>query len=202
MRAVAACTVTIAISLVPVLPAAGQTTPDAEDAWPCIVLVQHGSNAPTAPSGLRRAVWPDGAALIPRSAHSVGPHLLVGSFDPEEVASALESVREAGFLGIERYGYAVPDGDYATMMVRVDGVSKAHCWHECLSPGYGGSINTDLDYLSFVRMWNKAAAALGALTPSHVQRLPEYLAEAATGDFRGYDPEEPLRTRWMKAQNW
>jgi hypothetical protein len=202
MKAIATCTVSIATIAALSLPAGSQPAPDDQDAWPCIVLVQHGGNSPNDESGLRLAVWPDGAALVPRSARGVGPHLLVGTLDPEEVASALGSIKKAGFFTTERYGYAVPDGDYAIMLVRADDGARAHCWHECLSPGYGGNINTDLDYLSFVRMWNKAASALCALTPSHVQRLPEYLAETNASDFRGYNPDEPFRTPWMKSQNW
>lgn len=202
MKAIVAWVVTIAATPVSVVPGPSQPAADAEETWPCIVFVQHGGNAPGAESGLRLAVWPDGAALIPRSARGIGPHLLVGALDPAEVASAVGSIKDAGFFTVERYGYAVPDGDYATMLIRADGVSKAHCWHECLSPGYGGNINTDLDYLSFARMWRNTAAALCALTPSHVQRLPEYLAETNASDFRGYNPAEPLRTPWMKSRNW
>lgn len=198
----AACSLSIASVAAFGWPAASQVAPAPKDPRPCIVLVQHGGNAPADQSGLRLAVWSDGAVLIPRSDREVGPHLLVGTLDPEEVVSAASTIAEAGFFTTERYGYAVPDGGYAVMLVRTDDASAAHCWHECLSPGYGGNINTDLEYLSFVRMWKKAASALGALTPSHVQRLADYLAEAQASDFRGYDPTEPWKTPWMKQRNW
>jgi len=183
-------------------PTASQVAPEADEPQPCIVFVQHGGNTPRDQSGLRLAVWPDGTTLIPRSDREVSAHLLVGKLDPEEVVSALSAIAEAGFFAIERYGHAVPDGDYATMLVRTDDASAAHCWHECLSPGYGGNINTDPEYLAFVRMWRKAASALQALTPSHVQRLADHLAEAQASDFRGYDPSRPLKTPWMKNENW
>jgi hypothetical protein len=183
-------------------PAVSQVRLDTRDPRPCIALVQHGGNSPDAQSGLRLAAWPDGAVLMPRSDRGVGGHLLVGTLDPEEVVSVVETIGKAGFFAVERYGYAVPDGEYAVMLVRTGDVSAAHCWHECLSPNYGGNINTDLEYLSFVRMWRKAAGALYALTPSHVQRLAAYLAEAQANDFRGYDPTEPWQTPWMKTQGW
>ncbi len=202
MRAIVAWTVRIAATAVLLLPGACQPARDADQTRPCIVFVHQGMGLADGRSGLRLAIWPDGAALVPRSVGGVGPDLLFATLDPDEVAAAIRRIEEAGFFTIERYGYAVPDGDYAIMLVRADDGAKAHCWHECLSPGYGGNINTEPDYLSFVRMWNKAASALCALTPSHVQRLSEYLAETNASDFRGYNPDEPFKTPWMEAQNW
>jgi hypothetical protein len=169
------------------------------------VLVRHGRDRPApAPdeSGLALAVWSDGSILLPAAEADADASLLVGKVDPNDLAAALHSLREAGFFTAERASYAVPDAGSAAILARDGGQFAARIWHGSLNPGFGGNVGTDADYRSFVKMWKAAESALRSLTPLEVQPLSDYLKQHATDTFRGYRPADPWQTPWMHDRNW
>jgi len=148
------------------------------------------------------AIWEDGSILIQRGPRRITEHILVGTLDAKDLAEAISSVAQAGFFSVDREGYCVPSSSSSVLMVRTGTASQVRSWHETLSPGFGGNLNTDDEYRKFVKMWRKSESALLALTPLKVERLKSHLARSKRADFRGYNPAAPLRTPWMRAHNW
>lgn len=162
----------------------GQTTRSSDD--PCFVIWQHpGYSLDPVYFGPITVVWRDGAILY------LGRQpCLVGKVEPKDVDAAIQTIRDAGFHNAAQE-WVVHDADYKTIIVR-DTASSQRSWHEVILPNFGGDLNTDPEYRSFIRVWLKTRAAIESLAPIEVRPLKK------DETFRGYDPKVPEHVLWRR----
>ena len=160
---------------------------------PCVIVWRYAGMQLKPNEGLVLAVWNDGTILFSHRPERLGEHLLIGRVALEDIQTMLVGIRAAGFWE-KRRDYVVPDSRFTTIVAHSGNDEARHSWHECLLPGFGGDINTDKEYRSFVRMWKKTMGAITALAPIEVQRLSEKVGKARA--WRGYVVDEPHKTVW------
>lgn len=173
----------------------GQPAPGTDG--PCLAVWQHESLRPSAKSnsGLRIAVWPDGAILFSPVRARLGEHMLIGAVETADLEAALKTIRTAGFFKLTR-DYLVPDSGSTTIAVRDHEGSSAHSFHAYLMPGFGGDLNTDAEYRRFVRTWMHTHGAIESLAPVRLERLGD------RQEYRGYSVAEQRASQWQNARQW
>lgn len=165
-----------------------------EKDWPVLVHVRSGSRSPG--PELKLAYWQDGTVI---QANDDSGQLLVGNAGHPGPWRMWQGLRKAEFFTTEREGYVVPDSRYETIMVHHGSEAAMHSWHGVLKRGFGGDIETDVEYREFVEMWKETVAAIEELTPSETRPIFEV---AKDGKFRGYVVEEPAETEWLNPRKW
>ncbi len=160
--------------------------------WPTVVQLRHESRGPVP---LKRALWKDGTVLF----SDPSGNMRVGTVHHPSPWRMWNGLREAGFFTMEREHYIVPDSDYETIFAHQGSEAKIHSWHCNLTRGFGGDIETDAAYRSFVEMWKKADDAISHLTPEQSSPLEDV---AVNGTYRGYDLSKPSETPWLNPREW
>ncbi|MBA4148986.1 MAG: hypothetical protein H0X66_12790 [Verrucomicrobia bacterium] len=166
-----------------------------ENDWPVLVHVRRGNRRTPGPE-LKFAYWQDGTVLLRADDSS---RLLVGKVEHPGTWRMWNALREAAFFTTSREGYVVPDASYETIMIHSGNESAVHSWHGVLTPNFGGNIETDAEYRSFVEMWKQSVAAIAKLTPTQLRPLSE---AAKDGTFRGYVVDKPAETEWLNERKW
>lgn len=170
---------------------ARQPQPAAADdpaAWPMFVATRALFERGAPPEELEFAIWADGVFVRRSNLARPDSKLIVCRAAPGEFDAFIERITEVGFFDVPPGGGFAPDQSHTVLQGRHDDRHARFAWAENLWPGnpFEGE---------FLPMWLDVRAAIIRVRPQAVEWLDKSLDER--GEFRGYTPRRPERTKWM-----